>query len=79
MVFNKKGPSTEGKVGSEKSGPQLLYVCNLKRRLLIWTFGNWMFGNLTFVAGRLVTGRFVSVPYKEWNEMKHFKKLNYLQ
>jgi|688.fasta_scaffold1384710_2 hypothetical protein len=81
MVFNKKGPSTEGKVGIEKSGLQLLYVCNMKRRLVIWTFGNWMFCNWTFVTGRLVTERFVDVlvPYKEWNEMKHFKKLNYLQ
>jgi hypothetical protein len=48
--FQQKKPSTEGKVGIEKSGPQLLYVCNMKRRLVIWTFGNWMFCNWTFVT-----------------------------
>ena len=60
--LTKKGPSTEGKVGIEKSGLQLLYVCNMKRRLVIWTFGNWMFCNWTFVTGRLVTERFVGGP-----------------
>jgi len=82
MVFNKKVPSTEGRVDSEKSGLQLLYVYNMKRLLVIWTFGNWMFCNWTFVTRRLVTERFgvySFVPYKEWNEMKHLKKLNYLQ